>query len=156
MKRTTIQTVVVVLLCVGIAAVWLLRPVIESGARNVLPLQVEAGCESAKRSCRLLGEGVEFELSLGPLLRTMETFSITVRHVRGDVASNAQVDVQFQMRDMDMGLNHYRLIADVDEVWRGQAMLPVCSSGRSDWLAQVTITTDGETWQAVVPFVVGG
>ncbi len=156
MKPTTLQTIVVMMLCAGIAVAWLLRPVSVDVAQENIPLHVEAGCDSAQRSCRLLGDDIEFELSLGPPVRTMQTFVVVLHRLRGDIAADAHVEVQFQMRDMDMGLNRYRLIADADGVWRGQAMLPVCSDDRSDWLAQVTITANGKAWQAQLPFVVGG
>jgi hypothetical protein len=56
--------------------------------------------------------------------------------------------VDFSMVDMDMGLNRYRLVRGEDGLWRGNAMLPVCTTGRRDWLATVEIADDGTAYAA--------
>lgn len=53
------------------------------------------------------------------------------------------VEVSLSMQGMNMGTNRYRLTPDAQGVWRGTLTLPVCVSGRRDWL--MTIDADGRT-----------
>jgi len=58
-------------------------------------------------------------------------------------ASSARaVSVVLQMQGMDMGLNRYRLLRAPHGEWRATITLPVCVSGRRDWLMIVEV--DGE------------
>jgi hypothetical protein len=135
--------------------VWSLRPGTDASPESTLALQVAADCDSARQSCRARGDDLEIELRLGPPVLPMEAFDIQLQSMRGDLGTQARIDVQFQMRGMDMGLNRYRLDRDADGVWRGRALLPVCASGRSDWYVVIDIAQDGRRWVAEIPFVVG-
>ncbi len=152
LSRVSLQWGAAVLVAAGLVGVWILRSGLDQPVRNVVTLQVEADCDSAQRACRARGDELELELRLGPPVRTMESFEISLRRLRGSLGTDAQVTVQFQMRDMEMGLNRYRLVMDAEGIWRGQAMLPVCSAGRSDWIAQVDISATGQRWRADLPF----
>lgn len=52
-----------------------------------------------------------------------------------------QVAVELTMRDMNMGSNLYPLQRDAQGIWRGRVILPVCVSGRRDWV--MTVIADG-------------
>jgi hypothetical protein len=63
------------------------------------------------------------------------------------------------MVGMDMGLNRFKLSSDVDEkgnvYYEGEGILPVCVSGRVDWLANTQIITTHKLYQATFEFKVG-
>lgn len=151
LKQAWVQWIAVLLVVAGVIGAWLLRPGLNRSAQEAVVLQIAADCDSAQRACRARGDGLELELRLGPPVRSMEAFDI---QLRGALATDARVEVRFQMRDMDMGLNRYRLTLDANGVWRGHAMLPVCSTGRSDWVAQLDIAAGGRRWRAELPFEV--
>ena len=66
----------------------------------------------------------------------LKPFALTVR------APAAQaVNVEVQMQGMEMGLNRYRLIRQANGEWRATITLPVCVTGRRDWL--MLIEADG-------------
>ena len=54
----------------------------------------------------------------------------------------------FTMRGMDMGFNRYHLLAVGSGVWQARIVLPVCVTGRRDWI--LTLTIDGENYE--IPF----
>ena len=54
----------------------------------------------------------------------------------------------FTMRDMEMGYNRYRLIQQAPQQWQAKVVLPVCVTGRHDWL--LTLDIDGE--KIAIPF----
>jgi hypothetical protein len=139
----------------ALIGLWTLQPGMDASPEDAVALLVDVDCDSARQTCRARGGDLEIELRLGPPVLPMEAFDIQLQSMRGDLGTQARIDVQFQMRGMDMGLNRYRLDRDADGVWRGRALLPVCASGRSDWYAVIGIAQDGRRWVAEIPFVVG-
>lgn len=69
-----------------------------------------------------------------------------------------KINVDFKMLGMDMGLNRYTLSPIVDEngsiSFQGEAILPVCVSGRVDWLANTQVMTADKIYEAVFEFKV--
>lgn len=154
MTRAGLKSTLAVLAAVGLIALWALRPGMEVSSPTATPLQIEMDCDSALRVCAARSDALDIALQLGPPVRPMQAFEIQVRSLRGPLGADARVDVQFQMRAMDMGINRYRLAIAADGVWRGTAILPVCASGRSDWIAQLDIRAGGRHWIAELPFTV--
>lgn len=142
-----------IVLIIAMFGVWQ-QPADEALSIEPLPLRVEAECDSAQTACVARGEGFALELSLGPPVQPMQPFGIQLRMLQGQLSSAAKIELQFQMQDMDMGQNRYRLTVDEQSVWRGTAVLPVCSRGRSDWFAQIDIQDGERRWSAELPFTV--
>lgn len=107
-------------------------------------LTLLAGCaqqETPALACASLAQGCTLEA--GKLFAKsdqaptpLKPFELTV------VAPNArEVHVELRMQGMEMGLNRYRLIRQAGGEWRATLTLPVCVSGRRDWL--LVIEADG-------------
>lgn len=141
-----------ILLVAVISALWRHRLNVDADPNAVPPLVILTDCDSAETACVARGPGIAVELSLGPSVQPMQPFPIQLRVVHGPLSANARVELQFRMQDMDMGQNRYRLVADEQGVWQGTAVLPMCTRGRSDWLAQLAIQDGGRHWSAVLPF----
>lgn len=152
--RKTFWVLLTVLALIALAiGLWSLRPDADT-ARPATPLQVAADCDCARQACVARGAELDLELLLGPPVRPMEAFDIRLRSLRGVLGVDAQISVEFQMRAMDMGLNRYRLEPAADGLWQGRAILPVCTTGRSDWVARIDIEQGGRRWTAELPFTV--
>lgn len=76
-------------------------------------------------------------------LKALTPFEIWVR-ARAD-----KVRASFTMEGMNMGFNLYTLRPDPAGVFRARVTLPVCVSGRRDWV--MTLEIDGR--RLTVPFV---
>lgn len=63
-------------------------------------------------------------------------------------ANAKNVYASFSMRDMEMGYNRYRLTQQTPQQWQARVVLPVCVTGRHDWL--LTLDIDGKT--VAIPF----
>jgi hypothetical protein len=155
MQRQRLTTGLILALVIAIpGGTWFLRRGSDAPSATATAMQVAADCDSAQRACAARGGDLEFELRLGPPVRPMEAFDIRLHGLRGTLAADAQVSVAFEMRAMDMGLNRYRLERAADGSWQGRAILPVCTTGRSDWLARVEIVQHSQRWIAELPFEV--
>jgi hypothetical protein len=96
-----------------------------------------AGC-SARLDGQTISVGVEGEL------KALQPFQLWVR-----AEAVRKVQASFTMEGMDMGFNLYTLHADKEGVFRGRVTLPVCVSGRRDWV--MTLDIDGR--RVAIPFV---
>lgn len=92
-------------------------------------------CADLTQSCRLDGGAIEVRADHAP--SALHPFTLTV-----GVQGARQVHAEFVMQGMEMGLNRYRLEPTAAGVWRGRVTLPVCVSGRRDWL--LILDVDGE------------
>lgn len=110
--------------------------------------------------CELKGQGCEvsiaglgtFHVSMPDSVVPLEKFIFRVEP-QGEVAQSVGgVRVDFEMLDMDMGINAYRLERLVDGEYRATIILPVCTTDRSDWLANLTIHSTEGTYLVRLPF----
>jgi len=111
-------------------------------------LVAEAGCD-VRRGCDVQGEKLHLTVRMGPSVRVLQPFPVSL-HV--DTGAVEEIYVLFTMQNMDMGWNRYRLERAADGDWHAEVTLPVCSSGRSDWLAAFELVSGGERSAFVVPF----
>ena len=128
MKMKALWTVLP-LLIIGLAAVVLWR-----GGEDVPTATLTLPCADLVAGChtRLLGHEVSIGLS-GPV-KPLQPFQVWVK---ADGARKVQA--RFTMEGMDMGFNLYTLRADGDGVFRARVTLPICVSGRRDWVMAVEI-----------------
>jgi len=63
-----------------------------------------------------------------------------------DAPGVSAIKAEFSMRAMEMVPNRYDLARGPDGLWRAQIVLPVCVSGRHDWVLDLMI---GEQHAAV-------
>lgn len=92
-------------------------------------------------------------LTLSGDVRPLRPFDLILRLPDTALAQAGQASVDFIMIGMDMGLNRYTLTRQADGSFRAKVILPVCSSGRSDWVAKVSAIVGKEMWAAEFPFV---
>ena len=107
-----------------------------------LPLQVTQGCDPVATTCEAQGSGVTMQLHLGPGVKPLQPFPLLLK-VQGAGAEKADIHVDFGMVGMDMGINRYQLqrVAGKPGQWQGRITLPICTAGRQDWIATVTMAS---------------
>jgi len=115
-------------------------------ALPVSVLDVPAGCDLAQ-GCRATGERISLQVQFDAPAVALQPFPISL-HISSDT-----VMLTFSMRGMDMGLNRYRLSGNARSGWKGNVTLPICVSGRSDWIALFELTTATRKYQVQMPFV---
>lgn len=99
---------------------------------QVLDCNVRSGC--------VLPEGGVFQMSAPISAQTPFTMTLS------GVDAEQEVTVSFEMADMDMGFNRYRLLVAEGKPETRQAQnvrLPVCATQRLDYIAVVT-TVQGQ------------
>ena len=118
--------IVIALAAIAVAGYWLKRPAAAVAVPCADPL---AGCRFSHRSTTVT---VHFSARPSPL----KAFEI-VAHAPGATHLSAE----FQMVGMEMGFNRYDLRQTGNGIFVSKVTLPVCVSGRRDWM--MTLDIDG-------------
>ncbi len=124
-------------LCLGfaIAAGWFDVSDRDAPANSVS----DSDCDPSLFPCRIMLGPVHGTFRLGPPVSPLVPMPINLT-IGGSPISDPIVE--FSMRDMDMGSNRYGLLAAGAGLWQGQAILPICSAARLDWLVTLSFTVD--------------
>ncbi|HHH43675.1 MAG TPA: hypothetical protein ENK49_06015 [Gammaproteobacteria bacterium] len=116
------------------------------------PLRLSTPC-NVRQGCRAVGETISARVVFGRQVRGLQPFPVQVMVDSADPIES--VSVAFAMQGMDMGQNRYRLNGDTMSAWTASVTLPICSSGRSDWVADFDLLAAGRHYRFQVPFVLG-
>ena len=125
MRRVLVPLLLVVaLVAVAVAGYWLKRPAEAIAVSCPDPL---AGCvfihRGAPASVRFLNQPV-----------ALEAFDLSITS-----ANARKVNAEFQMVSMDMGFNRYDLHPGKPGEFTARITLPICVSGRRDWMLYIDI-----------------
>ncbi|MCB1919046.1 MAG: hypothetical protein KDJ28_03565 [Candidatus Competibacteraceae bacterium] len=116
-----------------------LKQELQPAPTHAIVLNADPACNPVGKTCLAQDAALTVTLGLGDRIQPLTAFPVQV-DLGGEAASKAEkVTVSFAMQGMDMGFNRFDLRRQVDQTWRGQAILPVCSAGRRDWRATVAV-----------------
>lgn len=126
------------------------EPASEDPVANVVVLSVQEPCDPVVSTCVAAADGgLTLGIRMLGRVRTLTKFPIEVQ-VTG--MQPQEVIAEFSMVDMDMGQNRYRLVRDPAGTWRAEVILPLCTSGRRDWVAAISAHATDRTATARFPF----
>lgn len=109
----------------------------------------EPGCDLHRRACAArLPDGARIELSIAP--RPIPMVTPLQVEVRTPGLEAVKVEVDFAGVDMNMGFNRPELAASGPGLFRAEAMLPVCVTGKMAW--QATVIVEAGRQRIAVPF----
>lgn len=136
MPRWLAPVLVIVLIATVVVASRILQPAEEPALR--------IACADLRASCSATLAGRAVELGVIGDLKVLTPFQVWLK------APGAQtVHASFTMEGMDMGFNLYTLKPDAEGVFKARVTLPVCVTGRRDWI--MTLKVDDHALS--VPFV---
>lgn len=144
------QVLPVILLVLGLS-IWggesWLRPLLDPGAGDRVVLEAPEGCELNRAGCTLELDGMRLNIRGPDTIPPLEDFDL-ILEARGAVEP---LEVSYIMPGMDMGVNRFAFGEGDDGVWHAPSALPLCMSGRLDWVAQVRFAYEGREYEARVP-----
>lgn len=149
MSGRAVAWLVVVLTAAFLIGLWYRDDMLLTPADGVHELVASEDCDPRERECLADDQGLGVAVSFPDGAPLMTPFPIEVRLLGVQAGS---VSVDFQMRDMEMGVNRVRLQRTEPQRWHGSATLPVCTTGRADWLAAVEVETESGLLRATFPF----
>ena len=120
------------LLLIGLAAL-----VLWHDSDDMPAATVTLACDDLARGCATRLHGREVSIGLSGPVKALKPLDVWVK-----AAGAKTVQARFTMQGMDMGFNLYTLSADGDGIFRASVTLPICVSGRRDWIMAVQIDAD--------------
>jgi len=108
-----------------------------SGARTIL-------CNTPLHGCVFKHRDSLIQVRFSQVPKPMQTFTLTVQ-----APGVQRVGAEFQMADMDMGMNRYELTATPNSLFTARVMLPLCVSGQREWKLYMDI----DNQRYIVPFM---
>lgn len=97
-------------------------------------------CYPQKQACVVNVAGSEMTISMSDKIYYLKPFYVSIRETPPS-ANIIMINVNFNMTNMNMGVNRSKLTLN-DDVWAGKALLPICVTGRADWISEVEIQTN--------------
>lgn len=108
-------------------------------------------CDPLLQACRVGDSQSHIALQLLATPQPLKTFPVQVQAKLPDEIQTVYADLD--MLNMTMASNRITLTRH-GEHWLGEAILPICTSGRNDWRMAVKLLTPTATHQANFYFVV--
>jgi len=108
------------------------------------PCDVQLGCRAAS-------ESLTVTVIFAGDVRALQPFPVKVLLEAGGQLES--VTVAFSMQGMDMGRNRYSLSSDSMGAWNAMVTLPICTTRRTDWIADFDLLAAGRHYRIQVPFV---
>lgn len=120
--------------------------------RQVMEL-LDLDCNPAKSVCRAAKQDSSVTLYFPEQVHYLKPFRMQVTTKGISNSSVETIYIDYTMVGMDMGLNRFNLKSVTDakgqQRYEGEGILPVCVSGRVDWLANVNVVTVDKVYEAV-------
>ncbi len=130
---------VIVLLVAGIY----LQNLYKQDSGHAVTLNVIESCDLGRQSCNAKLKNKSVTLTLQQPVRYLQKIELMLVVDGFETGEITKVLVDFSMPGMQMGINRYTLKpTNIDTVWQGMAIIPVCVSGRKDWQVKLYIDTD--------------
>ena len=138
--------IVLALACLAALGYKLSPQRLTGAGQTIAPL---AGCDLNAQTCAAeLPGGGRIALSITPRpIPVVKPLRVSA-HLSGIAADKLEID--FAGVSMDMGYQRQQLVADGHGSFSGEAMLPVCVTGRMTW--QATLLIDSGRQRFAVPF----
>ena len=110
-------------------------------------------CTDYISGCKASINEKEIEMKFPEGIVFLERFPVEVKLTR---IQAKKITVEFDMVAMDMGQNFYQLqqINKNITTWTGKGVLPVCTTGRTDWQSIISIEQENEIQKIAFQFSV--
>ncbi len=119
---------------------------------------LDSNCNPGKAVCVATEQGYSITLHFPEQVHYLRPFKMQVTAKGLSTSDIEAVSIEYTMVGMDMGLNRFSLMPVTDargqQRFEGEGILPVCVSGRVDWLANVQVITAEKVYEAMFKLVV--
>lgn len=82
----------------------------------------------------------------------LKPFNVSVTNENSDSLKLESILIDFKMNSMNMGVNRFLLKNDDNKsIWQGKVLLPICVTGRADWLSEIELVTKTNKYLISLP-----
>ena len=117
-----------------------------------------AKCNIKENTCLVENELFKLKLNMDKNIRYLTPFNVTASSIVKAKHPIARIQLDFKMKGMDMGVNRILLKPGKQEnniqQWHGNGLLPICVSGRADWVAELELYINQTRYRLQFPVTV--
>ncbi len=114
----------------------------------------DSQCDVTATECSSAGEGIRLRLAFKGRPGALQAFPAQLAIEGLTHPEKAEVRLVFTMKGMDMGEQKQKLSYDKQSGgWFGKVILPLCTSGRSDWYVMVEVMVPQKIYLAEYEFM---
>jgi hypothetical protein len=103
--------------------------------------EAEVHCQPAQQSCIVDTDIGQLQWAVTSDIQYLKPFISQVKIAKRQEIDIRQVSIEFLMQGMQMATNRVVLKKVSEDNWQAQSVLPICASGRKDWLAMLKVET---------------
>ena len=143
-----LQVVIILAIILGLGSIIYVPKLLQNTPPQTRILQSTPECELTQSFCEARDNGGAISLRINNQAisaATPLTFEVKLENIAAD-----QVMLDLKGRDMFMGLNQVMLskVAGQDDLWQGEVVLGVCTTGKMTWVTSVITEHQGRLTQA--------
>ncbi|MBK1672563.1 hypothetical protein CKO35_04465 [Ectothiorhodospira shaposhnikovii] len=124
-----------------------LRPLLVPMDVEAVVIEAPAGCELDAQGCLMMVAGTQVRVWGPDRIPPLAPFDLRL----DGAAPMEALDVSYIMPGMEMGVHRFEFTTLATGGWVAESVLPVCMSGRMDWVAKVRIRLQGQPYELRIP-----
>lgn len=93
-------------------------------------------CRLTDGECQIGFFGSYLDIHVEGEIQALQRFNIVITDSENIIHS---ANIRLQMKAMDMGFNEFVFNKETNHQWRAGVVIPVCTTGRRDWLFEITV-----------------
>lgn len=112
-------------------------------------------CNAQQQICKFEVDNFKLELLFDKNIFYLKKFNVSAWVEKNKDLNIESIQVEFKMKNMNMGINRFILTKTITknekQNWQGKALLPVCITGRADWISALEVTTNKNRYIFSIP-----
>ena len=118
-------------------------------------IQLESNnCGVESKKCIVEFNKLKLKILFDENIYYLKPFKVSVLNENMDELELESIQVDFKMKSMDMGVNRFFFKKNEVEsahVWNAKVLLPICITGRADWISEFIVTTKSSKYLISLP-----
>lgn len=115
-------------------------------------------CKIQFQECEFVIENSRLKVSSDKTIKYLHPFSVLVKTPADASLEIEKIQIDFLMTNMDMGINRFLFNKSVNkknnQTWKAKALLPICVTGRADWVAELRLFSKDKIYYLKLPVTV--
>lgn len=122
--------------------------------KAVIKIQANS-CNTGNKECVVELSEFKVKISFDGDIFYLKPFNVSVTNENLENLQLESIQIDFKMNNMKMGVNRFLLKNDENKsIWKGIALLPICVTGRADWLSEIELETKTNKYLISLPILV--
>jgi len=131
------------------------NPPIENIKEKVIINVSPEKCNIESKVCIIEKMDFKIKISFDDNIYYLKPFVVSVIDENKVNNKLESIQVDFKMKNMNMGVNRFMLKKSIlknnVQLWQGKALLPICVTGRADWISEFDLQTKNKNYSIRLP-----